>query len=192
MTSLAVNGITGELGRRQHVELLIANISQQLRKCSSCYVRTIFCHKCCGSNKTWLFAISAIFSHTVNSCLSVSDNNQIQQVPVLKWVQFVDASQSWSSHWGRQMDWHDDKLSAASVCYITYKYEMPEKKLKISWSLSVDFHFNTHLTISLADMEGKERRASIQERQKSTRIPAHTQAVIMAQRRDSFRKTFHS
>lgn len=56
------------------------------------------------------------------------------------------------------------------------------KKLKIRWSLSVDFHFNIHLTISLADMEDKERekkKASNQERQKSTRMPAHTQAVIM-------------
>lgn len=65
-------------------------------------------------------------------------------------------------------------------------------KLKRLWSLSVDIHFNTHLTISLADIEGKERRASSRKRQKSTHIPACTQAVIIAQRKDSFCKTFHS
>ncbi len=29
------------------------------------------------------------------------------------------------------MDWHDDKLSAASVCYITYEYKMPRNPQNI-------------------------------------------------------------
>lgn len=62
------------------------------------------------------------------------------------------------------------------------------------WSFSVDFHFktHTHMTVSLADVEGKERKSSCQERRKRTHVPAQTQAVIMAWRKDSFCKTSHS
>lgn len=72
------------------------------------------------------------------------------------------------------MDWHDDKLSAASECYITCEYQVPAK-IKISRPLSVDFHFNVHLTISLADMEGKER--SQVKRDRKALILPHTRKL---------------
>lgn len=47
---------------------------------------------------------------------------------------------------------------------------------------------------NLFGRHGRQRKKSIKskKRQKSNHIPAHTQAVIMARRKGSFRKTFHS
>lgn len=64
------------------------------------------------------------------------------------------------------------------------------KKLKIRWSLPVDFHFNIHLTISLADMEDKERerKKSIKSRETEKHSYASTHASCD---HDSFCGTFH-
>lgn len=126
-----------------------------------------FCSFC--RRTVWPFTISAtFFEQIVDSCLFVSDNDKHKS---WLWNKFglLVATLTVTDGWA----WWQT-VSCFSLLHQNVKKKQQQKTPNMMVIVS-SFHFNIHLTISLADKEGKER-GSIKSRKTEKHSFANTQA----------------